>query len=160
MSRATATAEQAVAAWMSDIAAQSDGNAHYGIEQAVRTYGHVQLPAQALAVADQLVASTGNDSDPSKKAFAEYMKIKALHWNGRDTEAITLASTFNQAYVSSTRARIQDIRISAQLYASALHLRVGNPLIGDSILAVIETAHPNQYRDWVRFYRNIQNPSQ
>ncbi len=136
-------AGSAVPDWLEVAMTGSEGDAHYATEKAVFGYGIFQRREEALQTAEEfLTRLILAQAEPSKVAFAQYMKLQALAWNSRFEEAIDLAFQIDSEHADSPRAVVERIRVAALLRASGYYARIGQAEAGHNLLDTIQARHP------------------
>lgn len=150
-------AGSAVADWLEVALTGSEGDAHYATEKAVFGYGILQRREEALQTAEEFLTQlTLAQAEPSKVAFAHYMKMQALAWNNRFEEAIDLALQIDSEYAGSARAVVDRIRVAALLRAAGYYARIGQADAGHALLDTIQARHPTgEFDDSVDSFRSV-----
>lgn len=147
-------AEDAARAWLEAARSNDAGHAHYAIEQAILTFRELGLQAEALTASDTILAQIRTQGSPSKTAFAEYMRTRALAWNNRFAEAAELAVQLDRDYQAYPDADLQETRVSALIRASAYFTWAGDPASGLGVLNTVADRYPGQYdQPMERFYK-------
>lgn len=148
-------AEQAAQAWLQAAQAAEGGKAHYAIEQAPLIFRELRLPAEALTAAETVLAQISPQGSPSKTAFAEYMRMRALAWNDRWDEAAQVALQLDRDYGAYGDADLQEIRVAALVRASSYFTWAGDPATGLTLLDDVVARYPGRYTKWIGPYRRL-----
>ncbi len=150
-------AGSAVPDWLEVALTGSEGDAHYATEKAVFGYGMLQRRDEALQTAEEFLTQLIlAQAEPSKVAFAHYMKMQVLAWNKRFQEAIDLALQIDSEHADSPRAVVERIRVAALLRAAGYYARIGQAGAGHALLDTIQARHPTgEFDDSVDSFRSV-----
>jgi hypothetical protein len=123
-----------------------------------------QMNSEALQAVDQIIQQLQSaGAEPSKVAFAYYIKMQVLSWMRSYEEAITLAQEIDVAYRDTTDPVVERIRVAVLLRAAGYHAKIGQAAEGHALLDSIKADHPegtfdstiNSFREVVEEHEHL-----
>jgi hypothetical protein len=136
----------------------SSGEAHYAIEQAVLIWHRLGLDEFALRYAESLLSEIEKTGSSDKVAFARHMRLWALSWNERYSEAIDEAILLDAEYASDDDSDLTAIRDHALLLAAKMYPRIGDPQAGLNLIDTVRQRSPEREMElWADRYESIVN---
>lgn len=135
--------------------AGTPAEAHGAMDAAVSVYRSLNMSRYALDLAEHLLARPAIAADASKRAFAEYLRIRALAWNGRFDEAVAAALALDAQYAEQATADIIEIRFASLAHAAAYSALAGDRGTGQALVQSIEARFPRHNPKLVDFARRI-----
>jgi tetratricopeptide (TPR) repeat protein len=143
--------EEGIHGWRQIIREGTAGEAHGAIESAVNSYRRARLPEKALELANQLVTELDRSREPSKKAFAEFQRMRVY-----DAEEVPfrqlaeVAKGIWLAYRDYKDSDIKEISSLALLWAAHYYGAIRNLPAAHGLLDELEI-----YWNGQRFQREI-----
>lgn len=153
---ARAYADAAQPFWLNVINTDcSAGKVHYAIQSAVRVYADLKLFPEALNTANFILTQPACISTKSHEAFATYMQVRALAWQGRLASAIRAATAFNQAHQEDSDVDVQTILVGILLMMADYQAQARDPDAALATIDSVEQRFPNVPTAWLTAHRKI-----